>query len=114
MGRARPHTTPLLAAPFAALLAGVPAAAQDAQEEGFDRVGRGIELLLEGLSDEVAPALRHFRDFRELAGEIGDYGRPELLPNGDILIRRKDPLAPPPPPLDPSMPAPPEEGDVDL
>ncbi len=57
-------------------------------------------MLLEGLMQEIGPALK------DLEGKIDDlnaYYPPEVLPNGDIIIRRKVPLA---------VPAP--EGEVDL
>jgi hypothetical protein len=57
---------------------------------------------LEGLRDraqEMEPALRQFVEemgpaLRDLMGEIGDisaFHAPEVLPNGDILLRRKTP-----------------------
>ena len=79
-----------------ALLA-APAAAQDGapEDEGSGLVERGLGLLMEGIGDEMAPMLRQLRD---LAGELDAYERPEMLPNGDIIIRRKEPLEAPPPP----------------
>lgn len=55
---------------------------------------------LEGLAQEMQPALRQFVDemgpaFADLLGKIDDlsnYHAPEMLPNGDIIIRRKTPL----------------------
>ncbi len=75
---------------LAATLA-LPAAAQDG-DEGFGLMERGFGMLMEGLGDEMAPMLRQLR---ELAGEIDRYEAPEKLPNGDIIIRRKDPADPP-------------------
>ena len=91
----------------------LPAAAQD---EGSDLMKRGLQLFFDGLQDEMEPALRELdllmdefgpalRDFatqmgpalRDLLAEVEDwslYEAPEVLPNGDILIRRK-PEAPP-------------------
>ena len=74
---------------------------------------RGIELFLEGLLDEIDPALRDMEQFademqprlREFLEEMGPaldgvlsqiedwslYHPPEVLDNGDILLRRKMP-----------------------
>lgn len=71
--------------------------------EGIDLLGRGAQLLFRGLMSEMEPALqemgRKLSDLepmlRDLAGKIGsvaDYEMPEVLPNGDIIIRRKQPL----------------------
>ena len=101
-----------------------------AEEDGGDLMRRGLELFLEGLQDEVSPALRDFADlagqagpalqqfwqemgpaFAELMGEVQDwtaYHPPEILPNGDIIIRRKTPADPP----EPDSPAP--KGQIDL
>lgn len=68
---------------------------------------RGAQLLLEGILKELEPALDGFedmapqlRDFAarmgpalvEMLDEVKDWSRyhpPEMLPNGDIIIRRK-------------------------
>ncbi|MEO0751776.1 MAG: hypothetical protein AAFY25_08230 [Pseudomonadota bacterium] len=92
-----------------------PAVAQD--NEAPSLMERGVEMFLEGLlnemepalddlqgfADEMEPALRQFSDamgpmVRDLFDKIDDINRyemPEVLPNGDIIIRRKpeaDPL----------------------
>ena len=58
---------------------------------------------LEGLANELASTADEFRPaLSELGGvmdDIANYERPERLPNGDILIRRRAD-APPPPPLE--------------
>lgn len=58
---------------------------------------------LEGLANELSSTADEFRPaFSELSGlmdDIGNYERPERLPNGDILIRRRA-GAPPPPQLE--------------
>lgn len=59
---------------------------------------------LEGLAEEMEPALRNFATsmgpaLRDLLAEVEDwsvYHPPEMLPNGDIILRRKTPK-----PLDP-------------
>lgn len=77
------------------LALGAPVQAQDEPEgnlgEGLDLFGEGTKLLLEGLRDQLGPALR---DLRGAIGELDAYEAPELLPNGDIIIRRKEPLDP--------------------
>ena len=58
-------------------------------DEGFSLLEEGTRLLLRGLLSEMEPALR------ELQGalrELDAYHPPEVLPNGDIIIRRKEPL----------------------
>lgn len=83
-----------------------PAMAEDNEPlmEGLDLLGQGSRLLLEGLSDELgplfddmgalgeelAPFLRALNDqLSEGLGELNAYHPPEILPNGDIIIRRK-------------------------
>ena len=101
--------------PLAAVFAVSLAAPLPAQDLGRSLMERGAELFLEGLQKEMAPALD---DLRGLADELGpamqgfigemgpalgdilaevkDWSRyhpPEILPNGDIIIRRKrDPI----------------------
>ena len=84
------------------------------QEEGLSLMEEGAKLFLkgilqemepaldglQGLTGEMGPALKQFVDemgpgFVELLGKIDDfsaYHPPEILPNGDIIIRRKTPL----------------------
>ncbi len=92
-----------------------PVLAQDA-ERGLSLMERGAQLFLDGLLREVEPglrdlegalremepALRGFIDqmgpaLTELLGQVDDlanYNAPEMLPNGDIILRRKQPLPP--------------------
>ncbi|MBT8457813.1 MAG: AAA+ family ATPase [Rhodobacteraceae bacterium] len=82
-----------------------PATAQDdvpprgEMEQGLDLLGEGTRLLLRGLMDELEPALRGLREGLE---DLDAYHPPEMLPNGDIIIRRK------------RAPGPPAEGEVDI
>lgn len=82
----------ILAVGFALTLGALPMAAQDSNDdisEGMTLLQEGTRLLLEGLMNELGPALL------ELKGQIIDlnaYHAPEVLPNGDIIIRRKEPL----------------------
>jgi len=56
-----------------------------------------IEEALRGRVERVEPALEQLRDtfrVREQVDSLEHYEKPEILPNGDIIIRRK-PDAPP-------------------
>ncbi|MEM9709031.1 MAG: hypothetical protein AAF871_09575 [Pseudomonadota bacterium] len=87
-----------------ALTAAFPARAQDPDlERGMDLLGQGLELMLRGFLEELGPELQGLRDD---LGAMGGYHPPEILPNGDILIRRRSPDG---------MPEPdPETGEVEL
>ncbi|WP_163846874.1 hypothetical protein [Pseudooceanicola aestuarii] len=94
---------------------------EEDSEDGLGLMGRGARMLMEGLmqemepalddlegmADTIGPALRSFASemgpaFSRLMGEIkdfSDYEAPVILPNGDIVIRRKpeaDPYTPSP------------------
>ena len=66
----------------------------------------------EGLADKMGPALKMFADemgpkLAEILEQVDDwtaYQAPEMLPNGDIIIRRKPdhPLVPPETPTQPA------------
>ncbi len=99
-----------IALALALSLSATPAVAQET-EEGFDLMEEGAKLLLRGLMTEMEPALKELEDFAEevgpamklLADEMGpalaelmnqiddirNYDPPEILPNGDIIIRRR-------------------------
>lgn len=79
-------------------------------KEGVDLVQRGLELLFQELLKEVGPTIEELESLGEdlrpkilelldLIDDIQNYDTPEKLPNGDIIIRRKDPL---------------EEGEIEL
>ena len=105
-----------IAVMFAVGLAAVPMTlpAQEAEPEdegGFSLMEEGAQLFFRGLRQQMEPALDELegltRDLgpqmRELMSEMGpaladlmsqiddltNYGPPEILPNGDILIPRK-------------------------
>ncbi|ABF64591.1 hypothetical protein TM1040_1858 [Ruegeria sp. TM1040] len=105
-------------------LAGPPLSAQEAPTEnngadGPSLMERGMELFFEGLRREMEPTLEEaarllsevgpsMRSFlaemgpalAEIADQVEDwsvYEMPEILPNGDIIIRRKDPKPEPAP-----------------
>jgi hypothetical protein len=82
-----------------------------------------LDRTLRELMDDVQPTLEDALDYMRSLGAVDDslnYQMPEILPNGDIIIRRR-PDAPalepdghavpdaPPPPAD-TPPADPEEG----
>ncbi|MDQ2088333.1 hypothetical protein [Marimonas arenosa] len=95
------------------LLAAAPATAQD-ESDGLSLMEEGARLLFRGLMQEMEPALDDLRKFSEevepglrqmmqemgpaladLIAKIDDftaYHPPEILPNGDIIMRRKSPL----------------------
>ncbi len=95
---------------LSAALIATPAVAQDDTEKGFGLMELGAELILRGLMQEVEPAMDDLQsmieDFgpaleeitEELAPVLSDilarvddirhYDAPEILPNGDIIMRR--------------------------
>ena len=99
---------------FVAFLAATPSLADDKSGEGLSLMEQGAKLLLQGIIQEMEPAIDDLRNFGEevepglrqfiedmgpalgtLMGKIDDftvYHPPELLPNGDIIIRRKSPV----------------------
>jgi len=98
------------------IIAALMASPAAAEEDGLSLMERGAQLFMEGilremepaieefesLADQFGPALRNFA--QEMGPALGDlmeriddwslYEVPEILPNGDIIIRRK-PTAPP-------------------
>lgn len=93
----------------------MPLAAQDGgDDDGFSLMEEGARLFFRGIMEEMKPALDDLqglaedaqpalRDFvremgpalGEILGRIDDlnaYHAPEVLPNGDIIMRRKTPL----------------------
>ena len=110
----------------ASLAAPLHAQDTDAPEGGTSLIEDGARMFFEGLMQEARPAMR---DMRELADRLGPqlrgfaqemgpaladilkdvedlsvYAAPEQLPNGDIIIRRKEPLDPAPGPELPELP----------
>lgn len=75
---------------LAPCLLGGPVRADDI-DHGASLLDQGAQLLLKGLLDQVTPALK---DLGRQFGDLSDYQLPEILPNGDVLIRRKVPLVP--------------------
>ena len=97
-----PSPNPQFEDPFA-----LPAPNADRPAEDLDSIMDGVfqrlQPHLQGLANELASTADEFRpalnQFSGLMDDIGNYERPERLPNGDILIRRRAD-APPPPPLE--------------
>jgi hypothetical protein len=100
-----------------AFLLALPVAAQEAEPrgdagqgdigQGIDLLGEGARLILRGLAQEMEPALRGLgeeiaalrpllEDLARMIGDVRNYHAPEMLPNGDIIIRRRVPVADPP------------------
>jgi len=100
-----------------------PLAAQD-EQEGNTLMEQGIELFLEGLREEMSPAMENMQEllsefgpallsfmeemgpaFGEVLEQVKDwaaYQPPEILPNGDIIMRKKadpEPTPDDPPPV---------------
>lgn len=106
----------LAALSLATLLAATPAFSDEKAQEGLSLMEQGAKLLMQGILQEMEPAIDDLRQFSEevepglrqfvqemgpalgaLFGKIDDftvYHPPELLLNGDIIIRRKTPLVP--------------------
>ena len=114
----------LLALPVALGLAS-PAITQEAEppRDGIDRFFDGLRDGMDGAlgaledwTEEFGPAMKSFMEemgpaLSEMMDEVKDWSRyeaPEMLPNGDIIIRRK-----PEPPEDPALPESPEAEDPD-
>ncbi len=71
-------------------------------EEGMSLLEQGAQMLLRGIMSEMEPALDDMAraledakpmldDLIAMMGEVQNYHAPEMLPNGDIIIRRKLP-----------------------
>lgn len=106
----------LLAAP----VQGQPAEPEQpaAPDRGLSLMERGAQMFFEGLMREVEPTLRDLegamremepalKDFVDKMGpalttllgrvdDLANYEPPEMLPNGDIILRRKPPVPPAP------------------
>lgn len=89
----------------------VASAAEEAEEDAPSLMERGMEMFLEGLLNEMEPALEGLEGFAQEIGpamaemmeqmgpaftelleridDLQNYESPEMLPNGDIIIRRK-------------------------
>lgn len=90
---------PILGCLLAANLAFAPvlAVAQDTPPqpnpdiaEGADKLSQGLKLLFQGL---LAEGEKGWQDLVDWLGDLSAYEAPERLPNGDIIIRRREPFA---------------------
>ncbi len=106
----------MIATSVCALLLASAANAQDEDGDGLTLMEEGARLFFRGLMSEVEPTLDDLRELTddmrpalrsfveemgpamtelfEKIDDISNYRAPEILPNGDIIIRRK-PEAPP-------------------
>lgn len=88
-------------------------AQEDGEDDGFSLMERGAQMFFEGIMREVEPAMKDLEGlaeqmgpqlqrfvqemgpaFAELMAQIEDlsaYHPPEMLPNGDIILRKKTP-----------------------
>ncbi len=95
--RAMSHTARMIAC--ALCLCAAPLAAQDKEalserkEFDFEKFADAAREALDQLTEQILPLLE---ELGEKVGELSEYHAPEVLPNGDIIIRRKTPeeLAP--------------------
>jgi len=117
----------IIAAPLIALMLAGPTLAEE-EPAPPSLMERGAQLFFEGLMEEMAPALDDMTALLEEAGpalqefvaemgpklrtvleEVEDwsvYSAPEVMPNGDIIIRRKPDV--------PAVPPKPEAPQIDL
>lgn len=109
--------------------------AETTEDQDGSDIARGVELFFKGLREELGPALD---DLNDMAGEFGpamrsfiaemgpalgdvieevkDWSRyepPEILPNGDILIRRKPDPDPVPEKAPDALPVPKQAAPAD-
>ena len=70
------------------LLLASPVFAQEEENRGRDLMAEALRLFMQGFMAEMEPALEDLQGFMD---NLNAYHPPEILPNGDILIRRKTP-----------------------
>jgi hypothetical protein len=78
-------------------------------QEGFSLLEEGAKIIMRSFLDEMEPAMKGLKEgmgeamekmgpaLKALIAQIDDirnYHPPEMLPNGDIILRRKVPLTP--------------------
>ena len=78
----------LLLIPALCLMASPALSQDDTPQEGIDLMGEALRLFMQGLMEEMEPALEEMEGF---LNNLDAYHPPEVLPNGDIIIRRKRP-----------------------
>jgi hypothetical protein len=101
----------VLSAALALALASPAQAEETTSDNGFSLMEEGARLLFKGLVQEMEPALKEMEEFSDqlepalrgfvenmgpaladLLGQVEDFSKyhpPEILPNGDIILRRK-------------------------
>jgi hypothetical protein len=84
------------------LLVATPGVAQDTDPGGRDLMAEALRLFMRGLMEEMEPA---FDDLNNLLENFDVYHPPEMLPNGDIIIRRRTPI---------ELPLEGEDGEIEL
>lgn len=62
---------------------------EDQTEQGRDLMGEALKLFMRGLMSEMEPAMEGMEGLLE---DLSAYHAPEILPNGDIIIRRRTPV----------------------
>ena len=78
---------------FAVLLLTAPGPAAHAQSDGDSPLPDRLERALREMMEDVKPTLEQALEYMRSFGAIDDprhYELPELLPNGDIIIRRRE------------------------
>ncbi|MEO9824982.1 MAG: hypothetical protein ABJF50_11260 [Paracoccaceae bacterium] len=73
---------------FLCVVLATPVVAQD-EEQGRDLMGEALKLFMRGLMAEMEPAMEGMEGLLE---DLSAYHPPEILPNGDIIIRRRIPV----------------------
>ncbi len=98
---------------FAMCLAAPLAAQEEGEDNGLTLMERGAQMFFEGIMREMEPAMKDleglaermgpevkrfvdemgpaFADLMEKIDDFSAYHPPELLPNGDIILRKKSP-----------------------
>ena len=66
-----------------------PVWAENHEEQGRDLMSEALKLFMRGLMAEMEPAMEGMEGLLE---DLSAYHPPEILPNGDIIIRRRTPL----------------------
>jgi len=63
-------------------------------QDGAQLLSEGTRLFLRGLLSEMEPMAEGWDKLLEMLNDLTLYEPPEVLENGDIIIRRKSPAAP--------------------
>ena len=104
------NSSPFRVAAVLATLFMSPALAQEATPEdapgdqlrdGLQQFSEGTQRLMESLMEDMRPIIEQellplLEDLGDRIGDLSLYYPPEILPNGDIIIRRRDPINEPP------------------